>query len=132
MLTTIEVVVEELCNNTVPNTPIMRPATGLDRISFSANACPAALPVNYNKRYLWTFCIPFYMKVYCTISNIKNNFFYKFELVKALVLLIYNYHIEVSAQNYSNLYKVYNKVQWSCAKLSICTCWFAVKKQISK
>ena len=27
--TTIDVVVEELCNNTVPNTPIIRPGMGL-------------------------------------------------------------------------------------------------------
>ena len=44
MLTTIDVVVEELCSNTVPRIPIIRPATGLDRISFSPNALPAALP----------------------------------------------------------------------------------------
>ena len=38
MLTTIDVVVEELCSRTVPRTPIMRPATGLDRISSSESA----------------------------------------------------------------------------------------------
>ena len=42
--TTIDVDVEELCTSTVTSTPIIRPATGLLSISFSAKALPAALP----------------------------------------------------------------------------------------
>ena len=43
----IEVVVEELCSRTVTNTPIIKPATGLDNISLPRNTCPAVLPINY-------------------------------------------------------------------------------------
>ena len=46
MLTTIVVVVEDDCNNTVPKTPIMRPATGLDKSLLSENTDPAAFPGN--------------------------------------------------------------------------------------
>lgn len=45
MLTTIDVVVEELCSSTVANTPIMRPATGLENTALSLKALPAAFPV---------------------------------------------------------------------------------------
>ena len=38
--TTIDVVVEELCNNTVPNTPIIRPANGFETTLFDAKASP--------------------------------------------------------------------------------------------
>ena len=38
--TTIEVVVEELCNNTVPNTPIIRPANGFETTLFAEKASP--------------------------------------------------------------------------------------------
>lgn len=44
MLTTMEVVVEELCSNTVASTPIMRPATGFDKIWLSRKVFPAAFP----------------------------------------------------------------------------------------
>ena len=50
--TTIDVDVEELCTSTVTNTPIMSPATGLLRISFSEKALPAALPPNRRKAEL--------------------------------------------------------------------------------
>ena len=44
--TTMEVVVDELCTNTVANTPNIRSAMGLDRMSFCWKAAPAALPAN--------------------------------------------------------------------------------------
>ena len=44
MHTTIEVVVEELCNNTVARKPIIRSATGLLRILLDAKASPAVFP----------------------------------------------------------------------------------------
>ena len=40
MATTIDVVVEELCNNTVATTPIISPATGFVTILFDENASP--------------------------------------------------------------------------------------------
>ena len=40
MDTTIDVVVEELCNNTVPNTPIIRPANGFETTLFDEKASP--------------------------------------------------------------------------------------------
>ena len=52
MLTTIDVVVDELCTNTVAKIPIMRPATGLLRILFDAKASPAAFPPNNRKALL--------------------------------------------------------------------------------
>jgi hypothetical protein len=51
----IEVVVEELCSRTVTNTPIIKPATGLDNILFSWNAFPAVFPVNHNDSALMFF-----------------------------------------------------------------------------
>lgn len=51
MLTTIDVVVLELCNNTVAITPIMRPATGFERILFSEKAFPAVLPGIQGQQY---------------------------------------------------------------------------------
>lgn len=44
MPTTMEVEVEELCTRTVARTPIITPATGLDRISFFLKISPADLP----------------------------------------------------------------------------------------
>ena len=38
--TTIEVVVEELCNNTVPSTPIIRPANGFEMTLFDEKVSP--------------------------------------------------------------------------------------------
>lgn len=38
--TTIDVVVEELCNNIVPNTPIIRPANGFETTLFDEKASP--------------------------------------------------------------------------------------------
>ena len=38
--TTIDVVVEELCNNTVPKTPIIRPANGFETTLFDEKASP--------------------------------------------------------------------------------------------
>ena len=40
MATTIDVVVEELCNNTVATTPIISPAMGFVTILFDENASP--------------------------------------------------------------------------------------------
>ena len=45
ILTTIVVVVEDDCRSTVARTPIIRPATGLDKSLFSENTDPAAFPV---------------------------------------------------------------------------------------
>ena len=39
--TTIDVVVEELCNNTVPSTPIIRPANGFETTLFDEKVSPA-------------------------------------------------------------------------------------------
>ena len=39
--TAIDVVVEELCNNTVPNTPIIRPANGFETTLFDEKVSPA-------------------------------------------------------------------------------------------
>lgn len=50
--TTIEVVVEELWTRTVARMPIIRPATGLLRILFEANASPAAFPPSNRKALL--------------------------------------------------------------------------------
>ena len=44
IVTTIEVVVEELCSRTVAKIPIIRFEMGLLRISLLENAFPAALP----------------------------------------------------------------------------------------
>ena len=38
--TTIDVVVEELCNNTVPSTPIIRPANGFEITLFDEKVSP--------------------------------------------------------------------------------------------
>ena len=38
--TTIDVVVEELCNKTVPSTPIIRPANGFETTLFDEKASP--------------------------------------------------------------------------------------------
>ena len=50
--TTMEVVVDELWTRTVAKMPIIRPATGLLRISFEAKASPAAFPPNRRKALL--------------------------------------------------------------------------------
>ena len=50
--TTMEVVVDELWTRTVARMPIIRPATGLLRISFEAKASPAAFPPNRRKALL--------------------------------------------------------------------------------
>ena len=47
--TTMEVVVDELCNSTVARMPIVRSAMGLLKISFSLNVSPACLPVKATK-----------------------------------------------------------------------------------
>ena len=39
--TTIDVVVEELCNSTVPSTPIIRPANGFETTLFDEKVSPA-------------------------------------------------------------------------------------------
>ena len=44
MDTTMEVVVEELCSNTVTSTPIIKLPTGLLRTSFWVKLSPAVLP----------------------------------------------------------------------------------------
>ena len=44
MVTTIDVVVDELCSNTVARIPIIRFDTGLLRIALLEKAFPAALP----------------------------------------------------------------------------------------
>ena len=48
----MEVVVDELWTRTVAKMPIIRPATGLLRISFEAKASPAAFPPNRRKALL--------------------------------------------------------------------------------
>ena len=48
----MEVVVDELWTRTVARMPIIRPATGLLRISFEAKASPAAFPPNRRKALL--------------------------------------------------------------------------------
>ena len=50
--TTMEVVADELWTRTVANMPIIRPATGLLRISLEAKASPAAFPPNRRKALL--------------------------------------------------------------------------------
>ena len=50
--TTMEVVVDELWTRTVAKMPIIRPATGLLRISLEAKASPAAFPPNRRKALL--------------------------------------------------------------------------------
>ena len=50
--TTMEVVVDELWTRTVAKMPIIRPATGLLRMSFEAKASPAAFPPNRRKALL--------------------------------------------------------------------------------
>ena len=50
--TTMEVVVDELWTRTVAKMPIIRPATGLLRISLEAKASPAAFPPNSRKALL--------------------------------------------------------------------------------
>ena len=40
MATTIDVVVEELCNSTVPSTPIIRPANGFEITLLDENVSP--------------------------------------------------------------------------------------------
>ena len=50
--TTMEVVVDELWTRTVARMPIIRPATGLLRISVEAKASPAAFPPNKRKALL--------------------------------------------------------------------------------
>lgn len=72
MLTTMDVVVEELCNNTVASTPIMRPATGLDRILFSLKALPAALPIGSKQKSLKVSCISIVVE-YSRILHFKAN-----------------------------------------------------------
>ena len=52
MLTTMDVVVEELCTNTVAKIPIMSPATGFLRILLDLKASPAAFPPNNRKALL--------------------------------------------------------------------------------
>ena len=51
MLTTIDVVVEELCTNTVARIPTIRSATGLLRILLDGKASPAVFPPS-NRRTL--------------------------------------------------------------------------------
>ena len=48
----MEVVVDELWTRTVAKMPIIRPATGLLRMSFEAKASPAAFPPNRRKALL--------------------------------------------------------------------------------
>ena len=52
MLTTIDVVVDELCTNTVAKIPIIRSAIGLLRISLDAKASPAVFPPSNRKALL--------------------------------------------------------------------------------
>ena len=52
MPTTIDVVVEELCTNTVARIPIIRSATGLLRILLDAKASPAVFPPSNRKALL--------------------------------------------------------------------------------
>ena len=51
MLTTMDVVVDELCSNTVTKIPIIRSAIGLLRILLDAKASPAVFPPS-NRRAL--------------------------------------------------------------------------------
>jgi len=67
----MEVVVEELCSRTVTNTPIIKPATGLDNILFSWNAFPAVFPVNHNYNVLTFFFCQY--KYYILIFHIKHK-----------------------------------------------------------
>lgn len=56
MLTTIEEEVLELCTSTVTNTPITKPATGLDNTTLSWKMSPAALPVRthiHTRQFWW-------------------------------------------------------------------------------
>lgn len=48
----MDVVVEELWTRTVAKMPIIKPATGLDKILFEANASPAAFPPSNRKALL--------------------------------------------------------------------------------
>ena len=52
MLTTMEVVVDELCTSTVARIPIMSPATGLLRILSRENTSPAVFPPSNRKALL--------------------------------------------------------------------------------
>lgn len=52
MLTTMDVVVEERCTNTVARQPIIRSATGLLRILLDAKASPAVFPPSNRKAQL--------------------------------------------------------------------------------
>ena len=47
--TTIDVVVEELCNNTVPKTPIIRPANGFETTLFDEKASPKRKVINFTQ-----------------------------------------------------------------------------------
>lgn len=49
IVTTIEVVVEELCSNTVPKIPMLRPANGFEITSSNAKAFPKL----YVKGYIY-------------------------------------------------------------------------------
>ena len=52
MLTTIDVEVEELCTNTAARIPIIRSATGLERILLDAKASPVVFPPSNRKALL--------------------------------------------------------------------------------
>ena len=49
MDTTMAVAVDELCTSNVANTPIIRPATGLDNNSLFLNVSPAVRPAERSK-----------------------------------------------------------------------------------
>jgi hypothetical protein len=51
MPTTIEVVVDELCTNTVAKTPIVTPATGFFNISFCWKTFPAVFPEKNHTKF---------------------------------------------------------------------------------
>ena len=55
MLTTMDVVVDELCTNTVAKIPIIRSAMGLLRILLDAKASPAVFPPSNRKALLRKF-----------------------------------------------------------------------------
>ena len=57
MLTTIEVLVEELCTRTVAKTPIITPHTGLLRSSLLRNTSPAAFPTEIQTFFLFKFTL---------------------------------------------------------------------------
>lgn len=74
---TIDTVVEELCINAVARIPIINPATGLDKTSFSLNIFAFASPNGNQERHL--IISIFHISKRCSHQVKKNQICYQFD-----------------------------------------------------